>query len=179
MWLGLVLGILKNKQSKFASFLIDFVFWFGLVSALIGMFVNVDYFRNPTLLNYDITKGIVAHAIMLLNVLALPVLGFVKIKFERNLLNIVISIVMMYCVGLYCNLLFAVIASPEAAYNVNSMFILHSPFPNVEFLTYPTVALAAFVFYFILFLICEFFAYKKGNRWYNRLNKYFTDKSKA
>ncbi len=172
MWLSLLFGVLRNKKSKFASFLIDFLFWFGIISALIGMFVNVDYFREPSLLNYDVTKGIVAHAMMLLNVLALPVFGLVKIRLERNLLNIVISIVMMYLVGLYCNLIFTVISSPETAYNVNSMFISHSPFPDVEFLTYPTVALAALCLYFVLFAICEFFAYGKGARWYSRIKKF-------
>lgn len=171
MWLALVYGILRNKKTKFAMFLGDYIFWFGVISASVGMTVNIDFFMNPTLLDYDVTKGIIAHSIMLLNVLALPVLGFTKIRFERNLLNIFISIVMMYVIGLYCNLLCRVIGSEQTAYHVNSMFIIHSPFEGVNFLTYPFIATIAFVLYFIIFFICDLIAYKKGNRWYNRLIK--------
>ncbi len=177
MWLALVLGLLK-KETAFRSFLIDYVFWFGLLSAIVGMFANVDYFRNPTFLDYDITKGTVSHAVMLLNILALPVLGCVKIKFEKNLLNISASVIMMYGIGLYCNLLFTVLSSSETAYNVNSMFILHSPFPQLSFLKYPIIASLAVVLYSVLFHICELIAYKKGDRWYNRASRYFRPKSK-
>ncbi|MCQ2556051.1 MAG: hypothetical protein MJ149_01835, partial [Clostridia bacterium] len=142
-----------------------------VISALVGMFVNIDFFNNPTLLNYDVTKGIVAHAIMLFNVVLLPTLGFFKLDLPRNMLNIAISIVMMFVVGLYCNLVFSVVGSEQMAYNVNSMFILHSPFEGAEFLTYPTIAGIAIVGYFLIFLIAEFVVYRRGNRWYNRLGK--------
>ncbi len=177
MWLALVLGLIK-KDSALKKFLTDYVFWFGFPAAIVGMFANVDYFRDPTFLNYDVTKGIVAHAIMLLNVLALPTLGLVKIRLEKNLLNIFGSIVMMYFVGLYCNLLFTVISSAETAYNVNSMFIIHSPFPEIEFLRYPIISLCAIIIYSLIFHIAELFVFKKGGRWYNRMSKYFKDKSK-
>ena len=171
MWLALVYGIIKNKQTKFSMFLADYIFWFGMVSAFVGMTVNIDFFNNPTLLDYDVTKGILAHAAMLLNVLTLSVLGFIKIRLEKNLLHILISIIMMFVIGLYCNLLITVIGSEEFAYNVNSMFLIHSPFEAVPFLTYPLISLVAFVLYFITFAICEMFVYKKGSRWYNRLLK--------
>ena len=169
MWLAFVYGIIKNKQSKIGAFLGDYIFWFGIVSAFIGMSVNIDFIKNPTLLDYDVTKGILAHAIMLLNALSVCVLGFVKIKLEKNLLHILISIIMMFVIGLYCNLLITVIGSEEFAYNVNSMFLIHSPFEGVDFLTYPIISLVAFILYFITFAICEMFVYKKGSRWYNRL----------
>ena len=87
MWCCLILGLTKKKESKFGIFLCDYIFWFGLISSLVGMFFNVEFFRDPKLLNYDVTKGIVAHAIMLMNVLLLPVFGLVKIKLERNNLH--------------------------------------------------------------------------------------------
>ena len=147
MWLCLVFGIIKNKSTKFGSFLVDYIFWFGILSALVGMFVNIDFIREPSLLNYDVTKGIVAHATMLFNVLILPVFGFVKIKLERNLYHIILSVVMMLFIGLYCNLLIEVIADSDYAYHVNSMFLIHSPFEAVPFLTYPLISLVAFLLY--------------------------------
>ena len=172
MWLCLVFGIVKNKNTKFGKFLIDYLFWFGIISSLIGMFANVDFIKNPTLANYDITESIVSHAILLLNSLALAVFGLVKVKLERNLLNIFISIIMMLFIGLYCNFLFEAIHSYDYAYRVNSMFLIHSPFDGVEFLKYPFIASIAIAIYFLIFVICEFIAYRKGNRWYNRIIKY-------
>ena len=55
MWLALVYGCLKNKESKFASFVGDYIFWFGIISALVGMFVNIDFINNPTFKDYDVT----------------------------------------------------------------------------------------------------------------------------
>lgn len=169
MWCCLILGLTKKKESKFGLFLCDFIFWFGLISSLVGMFFNVEFFRDPRLLNYDVTKGIVAHAIMLMNVLLLPVFGLVKIKLERNMINILISVLLMYVIGKYCNLVVEIFASKEYAYQVNSMFILHSPFDGVSFLRYPLISVIAIIIYFIIFMICELFAYKKGDRWYSRL----------
>lgn len=176
MWLSLVYGCLKNKESKFASFVGDYIFWFGIISALVGMFVNIDFINNPTFKDYDVTKGIIAHAIMLLNVVLLPLFGRVKIKLEKNIVHILISVVMMYVIGVYCNLVFETLVSAKMAYNVNSMFILHSPFDGVEFLTYPIISVIAIVFYFVLFAILELFIYKKGERFYNRIMNKFKKK---
>ena len=171
MWSCLIYGLLKNKQSKLGAFLTDYIFWFGLISCLVGMFANVDFIRDPRLTDYDVTKGIVAHAIMLLNVLLLPVFGFVKVRLEKNQLHILYSIILMLVIGLYCNLLIETIASKEFAYHVNSMFLIHSPFDGIPFLKYPLISLVAFVSYFVIFAICEMFCYKKEERWYNRLFK--------
>ena len=172
MWLSLVFGIIRNKESKFGHFLIDYLFWFGLFSSLIGMFANVDFIKNPTLKDYEITKSIVAHGFLLLNALALPMFGFVKIKLERNLVNILISVGMMFSIGLYCNLLIGALVSYDNALDVNSMFILHSPFSyDDKILTFPTIAFVASLLYFVVFMVCEQIVYKPGNRWYNRISK--------
>jgi len=176
MWSCLIFGIMKNKQGKTAKFFIDFIFWFGILSCLVGMFANVDFINNPDFSNYDATKSVIAHAFMLFNVLLLPVFGFVKIDLPRNMLNVAISIVVLLVIGLYCNLVFTILVSKQAAYNVNSMFLLHSPFEGAPFLTFPFIACVAIVGYFFIFWICELFCYKKGERWYSRIKKYFQDR---
>ena len=75
----------------------------------------------------------------------------------------------MYAIGLYCNVIYMVLVSSDAAYNVNSMFILHSPFDGVEFLRYPIIALAAIVIYLVIFTVCDAITATRGNRWYNRV----------
>lgn len=176
MWCCFIFGCLKNKASRLGKFFVDYIFWFGIISTLVGMFANVDFIRNPTLADFDVTKGILSHATLLFNVLLLPVVGLVKIDLNKNILHIFISVLLMLVIGLYCNLTFEVIASKELAYNVNSMFLLHSPFDGLEFLTYPTISAIAIVAYFITFNICEIFAYKKGDRWFNRLANYLAQK---
>ena len=171
MWCGILFGLRKNKSTKIGRFLADYLFWFGLFAALVGMFVNIDFIRNPTLADYDVTKGIVAHALMLLNVLAIPVLGQIRIDLPKNYGNILVSMLMMFLVGCYCNLVFEVISSRETAVQVNSMFLLQSPFPELPFVRYPVICLAAAVFYFALLCACELFAYPKGQRWVSRYRK--------
>jgi hypothetical protein len=168
MWGCLIYGLLKNKGSKFGRFLGDYLFWFGIFSTLVGMFANVDFINNPTFADYEVTKSIVAHATLLFNILLIFAFGHIWVDLPKNMLHIAISVVMMYVVGLYCNGIFEVLVSAEQAYSVNSMFILHSPFPAVPFLTYPTIAGCALVLYFILFSLLELFAYPGGSRWYSR-----------
>ena len=153
------------------NFLADYIFWFGIVSTLVGMFANVDFIRKPTLVDFDITKGIIAHATLLFNLLLLPIYGRIKIDLKTNLVHIIISIIEMLVIGLYCNLVFCVLVSKDVAYQVNSMFLIHSPFAGLDFLTYPVIALMAIPIYFGIFAICEIFTFKKGERFYNRYFK--------
>lgn len=169
MWSCLILGIIKNKESKFSTFLIDYIFWFGIFSTLVGMFANVDFIKNPTLLDYEITKSIVAHATLLFNVLLLPLFGYIKMDFIRNMKNMILSVILMYVIGLYCNLMFSALVSTKEAYNINSMFIIHSPFDGVDFLTYPFISLIALVLYFITFTVGELITKPIGDRWFDKL----------
>ncbi len=170
MWVCLIYGFLKNKKSKFAIFLSDYIFWFGIASTLVGMFANVDFIENPTLSNYEVTKSILAHATLLFNVLLIPVFNRLRPSFFRNILNIALSVIMMYVIGLYCNLIFRVLVSFDKAYDVNSMFIIHSPFEALPFLRYPLIAAAALVIYLIIFTVVDLIKTPKGSRWFNRIS---------
>ena len=155
MWSALIFAFLKNKDSRVGKFFADYLFWFGIISTLVGMFANVDFINNPTLADYNNFKSIAAHATLLFNVLLLPIFGHIKINVKRNLVNIIISIFLMAAIGFYCNLVFYVLVSAEAAYDVNSMFLIHSPFAGLDFLTYPVIALMAIPIYFAVFVICD------------------------
>ena len=121
--------------------------------------------------NKESTISIVAHATLLFNVLLIFVFGHIKVDLVKNMIHITISVVMMYLIGLYCNKIFEVLISVDEANSINSMFILHSPFPSLPFLIYPIIALCALILYFGLFSVCELFVYPKGNRWFNRFIK--------
>ena len=164
MWSALIFSLLKNKRSRFGVFVSDYLFWFGVLSTLVGMFANVDFINNPTLADYENFKSIAAHATLLFNVLLLPMFGYIKTGVKRNMTSIVISIFVMALVGGYCNLVFYALASEEVAYDVNSMFLLHSPFEGIAFLTYPVIALISVPFYLAVFFISDFCAGKLGAR---------------
>lgn len=171
MWCALIYGLLPSKDGKFALLLSDYVFWFGIASTLVGMFANVDFIMNPTLRDYEITKSIVAHATLLFNVLLIPVLGLLRPKFTRNMLNMVIAVLAMYAIGLYCNTVFEALAGTEVAYDQNSMFIIHSPFEGLPFLRYPIIAAVGLFIYFIIFTVCDIINAPRGERWFNRIRK--------
>jgi len=171
MWCALVFALLKTKSAKMGTLLADYLFWFGTVSTLVGMFANVDFIKNPTLADYENFKSIAAHATLLFNVLLLPIFGYIKIDVKRNMKNMIASILGMAVIGGYCNLVFHALASAEVAYDINSMFLIHSPFDGVDFLTYPVISLIAIVIYFAVFIICDLCVHKKGNRFYNKVKK--------
>lgn len=173
MWCALIYGLIRNKDSKIGLLISDYVFWFGIASTLVGMFANVDFIMNPTLTDYEVTKSILAHATLLFNVLLIPVFGHLRPEFFRNMLNMVISVISMYVIGLYCNLVFESLVSYEKAYDVNSMFIIHSPFDGVPFLRYPVIAVAGLFIYLIIFTVCDSVKNPRGSRWYNRAVSFF------
>ena len=168
MWSALIFAFLKNKKAKVGAFFADYLFWFGIISTLVGMFANVDFINNPTLANYENVKSIGAHATLLFNVLLLPIFGYVKIDVKRNIINIIISIVEMALIGGYCNVIFYALVSWEAAYDVNSMFLIHSPFEGLPFLTYPIIVLIAIPIYFGVFVLADLIAHKKGERFFDK-----------
>jgi hypothetical protein len=174
MWCALLYGLLPRGESAGALFLSDYLFWFGIASTLVGMFANVDFILNPTLADYEVTKSIVAHATLLFNVLLIPVLGRLRPEFFRNMRNMLLSVIAMYAVGLYCNQIFRVLVSPEAAYDVNSMFILHSPFEGLPFLRYPVIALVGLVIYLGIFTVVDLVTTPRGRRWPARVRERFS-----
>lgn len=161
MWSALIFALLKNKKTRVGSYFSDYLFWFGIVSTLVGMFANVDFIMNPTLADYENVKSIVAHATLLFNALLLPIFGYIKVDVKRNITNIIISIFVMGAIGCYCNLVFHALVSREAAYDVNSMFLMHSPFDGVRFLTYPVISLFAIPIYLGIFVLCGVCARKR------------------
>ena len=164
MWSALIFAFIKNKRSRLGSFFVDYLFCFGIISTLVGMFANVDFIMNPTLADYENFKSITAHATLLFNILLLPIFGYVKIDVKRNIINISLSILMMAIIGGYCNLVFHALVSEAAAYDVNSMFLIHSPFDGLEFLTYPAIALIAIPLYLAVFALCDLCTRKRNKR---------------
>ena len=169
MWCALVYGFLGNKESKVAMLLSDFMFWFGIFATMAGMFANFDFLATPTLADYEVVKSILSHATLLFNILLIPVLGYLRPRFGRNMLNLVIAIASMCLIGLYCNLTLEVLVSYEKALDMNSMFLLQTPFAPMPFLRGQIIAPVAIVLYFILFTVVDVIRLPRGERWFNKV----------
>lgn len=168
MWCLLILGLAYRKNNRFVRFLIDYCFYVGVVCAVVGMFANIDFIRDPSFANFDVLKATLSHCFLLLNILALPTFKKVKIDLPVNIINIVISIIMLFVLGCYCNLVVSVFGGTDYANTVNSMFILHTPFENIKFLTFGPISIATIILYFGVFSLLELIKYPKENRWYKR-----------
>ena len=168
MWCALGYGFIGNKGSKVALLLSDFMFWFGIFATMAGMFANFDFLANPTLTDYEVVKSILSHATLLFNILLIPVLGYLRPRFGRNMLNIVISVISMCLIGLYCNLTLEVLVSYEMALDMNSMFLLQTPFEPMPFLRGQIIAPVAIALYFILFTVMDIIRLPRGERWFDK-----------
>ena len=55
----------------------------------------------------------------------------------------------------------------DAAYEVNSMFLIHSPFEGLPFLRYPVIAALGLLVYLAIFTVCDTLTTPRGERWFN------------
>lgn len=168
----LLYGVKRNKNDSVARYFADYCFFFGAVSAFIGMLANVDFIVNPEF-TYDNVKGIVAHGTMFFNAILIAFMGYIKIDFLKNIHRFGVAICMMCMVGLHCTGVIYVFAGEASAQNVNSMFLLHSPFEGLDFVIFPTVAGIALIILIIALLIAEAIKYRndKEHIWYRRIHQ--------
>ena len=75
----------------------------------------------------------------------------------------------MCLIGLYCNLTLEVLVSYEEALDMNSMFLLQTPFAPMPFLRGQIIAPVALVLYFILFTVIDIIRLPHGERWFNKV----------
>jgi hypothetical protein len=169
MWCMLVIGICWNKkESRFIQILIDFCFYFGFFSTLVGMFANADLFNEPTLKNYDGVKSLISHGALFLNVLCLGFYKIVKVDLLPNYIHLVIAVVAVGLIGVCNNLLAYAIGGYDFAYEINSMYLIRPSYEGIWWLKYQYIVPVALVLYFGLFNLLDLIFYKKGNRWTKR-----------
>lgn len=169
MWSLLIVGIFFNKrETRVIQILIDFCFFFGIFSGLIGLVANVDFLQNPTITNLNGTKSIVSHALMITNIVALGIYKVVKIDLTPNYIHLVIGVLVMGLIGIINNTMCWIIKGEEYAIEINSMYMLRPSYSKISWLKYQYVVPVALVLYFGVFTIIDLIVYKKGNRFYNR-----------
>ena len=169
MWSLLFVGIFfNNREIRPVQILIDFCFFFGFFSAVIGMVANVDFLNNPTLTNYNGAKSIFSHALLITNIVALGMYKIVKIDLTPNYIHLVIGVLIMGLIGIINNTFCWIIKGEEYAIEINSMYMLRPSYSKISWLKYQIVVPIALILYFGVFVILDLIFYKKGNRFYNR-----------
>lgn len=163
-------AFIKDKKSRVFEFFSDFIFVFGIVAAIVGLIANGDYFSGYAP-DYDVLKSAVAHGFMLTNIIAISLFGYFKVDTPRNMVNVIIGLGVVSLDALYCNLVIYVFSGYNTMINWNAMFLFRSPIGGVSFLTYYYLAPLFILVAFIVLSLYELIAYKKEDRYWNKLKK--------
>ena len=163
MWLLLIASFLKNKSGTVFTLLAEFCFWGGVVCGSVGIIANQNYANTPSLLDWDILKGLLSHSTMLFGCIYLLVGKFIKIRIF-NVVSVEAGLACFIIDGLFVNWLFAVCQLPE----VNAMYLLHSPFPEMPWINPILIGLIVLALLFIGLAFYEL-SFPLEERWYTKL----------
>lgn len=167
MWLLFIAAFIKNKSSTAFTVLADFCFWAGIVCGSIGILLNENYGSTPTLADWSVFKGLLSHSTLLIGCIYMRVGNFMQIR-VANTLSVAIGLILFILDGLFANWLYKVCGLPE----VNAMYLLHSPFPSMPWLSPMLMGAVGLSVLFAGLAIYEL-QFPKEERWYSKLkNKY-------
>lgn len=165
MWLLVLVAFMKNKTSKLFIVLAQITFVVGTVSGVIGVIVNFNFLNNPTLLDYDILKGLLSHWFMIFGTIYLFVFKYIKLDVVNTTKSVFCGLVLFTLIGIVVNALFYIYEIPS----VNAMYMLYPPIPQLPFINFYTIGLAGLLITFILLNLYEMVTLKKEDRWFNRV----------
>ena len=166
MWLILICAFIKNRSTKFYRILSEFCFLGGTVCGIIGILLNTNFDNNPTLLDYDVLKGLLSHSTMIVATLYLLVSGFVKIRIHATF-SAVCGLLLFVVDGFIINTLYSIF-NIEAC---NSMYLIEAPFPDMPWLNAWVMGLMGVTLAFLICAVYEQIFLKKEERWYSLLIK--------
>ena len=126
MWLLLIVSLMKNKKTRFFRVLEEMTFYIGLAGGVIGIVFNENYMSNPTLLDWEVTKGLLSHSTMLFGCIYLLVGNYITIG-VKNVVSLFFGLLLLIADGVVVISLFKMFNMDPP----NSMYLLENPFPNV------------------------------------------------
>ena len=171
MWVFFIAAFIKNKEGKAFTVLAEFCFWVGIVCTTIGIVLNENYANNPNFSDWSIFKSMVSHSTLLFGCLYMRVGGLMKIR-VFNVVSAFIGLAAFIVDGLFINWLYDVCGLPE----VNAMYLLHSPYPEVPWLSPIPLGLGALLILFGALALYEYLALPVEERWYTKLKAYVKTK---
>ena len=167
MWLLLITAFVKKREGVPYTVLAEFTFWAGVVCGSIGIILNENYANTPSLLDYDIFKGLFSHSTMVFGALYLLVGGFVKIR-VFNTLSVICGLLFFILDGVVINALFTYFNLGDC----NCMYLQENPFPNLPWLSSPVMGMMAVVLVFTITCIYERVTLPLQERWYTKIEKF-------
>lgn len=170
MWMLFIVSFIKNKTGKVFTVLAEATFWIGIVCGTIGILLNENYSNTPTLADWSIFKGLLSHSTLLLGCIYLVVGKFIKIR-VFNVVSSAIGLLIFIIDGLFANWLYAVCGLDE----VNAMYLLHSPFESMPWLSPILMGFAGLSLLFLGLSLYEL-SFKKEDRWYSKLKIFINEK---
>ena len=166
MWLLLLTAFRKEKNDTFFTMLAEFVFWGGIVCGSIGIIFNFNYDNTPSLLDYDVLKGLVSHSTMLFGCIYVLVGGYIKIR-VFNVVSSAVGLLFFLVDGFLVNSLYHIFGLEP----VNAMYLLESPFPTMPWFSPVLMGAIGISLLFIGLAIYET-RLPKEERWYHKLKEF-------
>lgn len=171
MWLLLICAFLKNSKSKIAKILYEFTFYAGVLCGIIGIVLNENFGRNPSLANYFSLHGLLSHSTMVFGCLYILVGKFIRID-TSNCLSVLAGLCLFLVDGYIINGLYKVFGLGDC----NSMYLQEPPLSSAPWLNTYLMGLAGLLLVFIITLIVERFTLKKEERMVERLKCFFKER---
>ena len=166
MWLLVASAFVKKRNTEVYRILTEFTFLAGCVCGFIGILLNENYDSNPTLLDYDVLKGLLSHSTMIIGCAYLAVCGIVKIR-VKNIFSAIAGLLFFVVDGTVINTLYAIFKLDPC----NSMYLLEPPFSDIPWLITPVMGLMGVAAAFIITALYEQIFLPKDERWYTLLKQ--------
>lgn len=147
---------IKKTNTKIFNVFSEFVFYVGSVCAIIGLTANINFLNNPSLKDYDITRGLLSHVTLIFTCLYLNVMGYVKKDALNNLISLTIGFFIFLFCGLYSNVVIDLLGKDP----INSMYVREPPFEKYPFINIYTVV-PIFLLTYLFIILYNDKKYKK------------------
>ncbi len=166
MWLLVIVSFMKKREGTVYRILTEFTFYAGCVCGFIGILLNESYDSTPSLLDYDVLKGLLSHSTMIVGCAFIGVCGMVKFR-VKNVLSVLAGLLLFFIDGVAINTMYAIFKLDPC----NSMYLLEAPFSSIPWLITPVIGLMAVAVTFLITAIYEQIFLPEDERWYKKLFK--------
>lgn len=161
MWMLLIAAFLRNKEGLLFRLLGEFCLIGGTVCGIVGIVLNTNFANNPTLLDYDILKGLLSHSTMLFGCLYMLVGHFVKVRVFST-----VSVTFGLGCFVVCGLLVDTLYVAFGMEPPDGMFLRSNPYFDTSVIV---LGIGAIALLFVILALWEL-RLPREERWYVRLH---------
>lgn len=165
MWLLVISALLPERRGVLCRLVRDFTFWGGVVCGTVGLLLNENYDKVPSLADYGVLKGLLSHSTMIFGCILLLVAGYVRIRVGWGCAAVGAGLTLFFVDGLLVNWLFDRFGLPSP----NAMYLKELPFPSLPWINTVTIGIAAMLTVLLTSAVYEQIALPRKERWYRRL----------